>query len=69
MFDDTVSNRVKLDLVLTFQVVEVTQVLQHGLDTCTIGLAPALMSSSAAASLIVDVVWPCWDMLLPSAIH
>jgi len=48
----------KLDvrLILTFQV---TQVLLDSLDECRVSLAPALMSSPAAASHIVNVVCHC----------
>ncbi len=37
--------------ILTYQKVEVTQVLLDSFDECRVNLAPALMSSPAAASL------------------
>jgi len=50
------ARKLEVRLILTFQPVEVTQVLLHSLDECRVSLAPALMSSPAAASHIVNVV-------------
>ncbi len=54
------AHKLEVRLFLTFQAVVVMHVLSGGLDECSVdlirvGLAPALMSSPAAASIIVDV--------------
>jgi len=49
-------HKLEVQSVLTFQTFTVTQTLLDGLNECRVNLAPALMSSPAAASLIVDGV-------------
>ncbi len=58
--------KLEVRLVLTFQTIEVKQVLVVSLDECRVSLAPALMSSPAASHIVNVVCHYCTRFTLAS---